>query len=85
LDRGLSLVGLWLRDVACVAEGVPQIAHHSDRLAELREDASVGPDAVRLRAAQEVVERTRASLQFNPNEELALDALGSRLARALRG
>jgi hypothetical protein len=39
---------------------------------------------VRLRAAQDLVEQTRASLQLHPNEELALDALGSRLARALR-
>lgn len=85
LDRGLSLVGLWLRDVACVAEGVAQLAHHSDRLEALREDAALVADSARLRAAQEIVEQTRGSLQFNPNEELALDALGSRLARVLRG
>ena len=84
LDRGLALVGLWLRDVACVAEGVPELAHHSDRMAALREDAALGQGVARLRAAQGLVEATRASLQFNPNEELALDALGSRLARTLR-
>ena len=84
LDRGLSLVGLWLRDVACLADGVPDIVHHSDRLAQLGQDAALVPDAARLRAGQEVVEQTRTSLQFNPNEELALDALGSRLARVLR-
>ena len=48
------------------------------------EDAALGQGAARLRAAQGLVEETRASLQFNPNEELALDALGSRLARTLR-
>jgi DNA polymerase-3 subunit delta' len=85
LDRGLSLVGLWLRDVACIVEGVPEIVHHSDRLAQLGEDATLVCDATRLRAAQDLVEETRTLLQFNPNEELALDALGSRLARALRG
>ena len=85
LDRGLSLVGLWLRDVACVADGVPEIVHHSDRRAELEEDAALVSDAPRLRAAQDLVEETRTSLQFNPNEELVLDALGSRLARGLRG
>lgn len=85
LDRGLSLVGLWLRDVACIADGAPEIVHHTDRLAALGEDAALVADAARLRAAQEHVEQTRASLQFNPNEELLLDALGSRLARALRG
>jgi DNA polymerase-3 subunit delta' len=84
LDRGLALVGLWLRDVACVADGVAELAHHSDRTGALREDAALGQGAGRLRAAQGLVEETRASLQFNPNEELALDALGSRLARTLR-
>ena len=53
--------------------------------AQLDEDAALGVEVVRLRDAQTRVEETRASLQFNPNEELALDALGSRLARALRG
>ena len=85
LDRGLSLVGLWLRDVACIRDGAPEIVHHADRLAELGEDAALVSDARRLRAAQDLVEETRTLLQFNPNEELALDALGSRLARALRG
>lgn len=85
LDRGLSLVGLWLRDVACVADGLPEIVHHSDRVCELREDAALVSDTTRLRAGQDLVEQTRTSLQFNPNEELALDALGSRLVRALRG
>ncbi len=84
LDRGLALIGLWLRDVACVADGAPELAHNSDRLDALRDDAAVGQGAARLRAAQGLVEETRASLQFNPSEELALDALGSRLARTLR-
>jgi DNA polymerase-3 subunit delta' len=85
LDRGLSLVGLWLRDVACLADGVPELVHNSDRGAELAQDVALVSDGARLRAGQDVVEQTRASLQFNPNEELALDALGSRLARTLRG
>ncbi|MEA2193692.1 MAG: polymerase subunit delta, partial [Solirubrobacteraceae bacterium] len=85
LDRGLALVGLWLRDVACAADGAQELAHHSDRLAALRDDAALGQGAARLREAQGLVEETRASLQFNPNEELALDALGARLARTLRG
>ncbi|MGH2900837.1 MAG: hypothetical protein ACRDMZ_19325, partial [Solirubrobacteraceae bacterium] len=77
--------GLWLRDVACVAAGAVDLVHNSDRAAQLREDVALVPDGARLRAAQELVEDTRCSLQFNPNEELTLDALGSRLARALRG
>lgn len=84
LDRGLSLIGLWLRDVACVSYGVPELAHHADRTELLDEDAALGIRSARLRAAHELVEATRCSLQLNPNEELALDALGSRLARALR-
>ena len=83
LDRGLALVGLWLRDVACAVDGVPELAHHSDRAAELAQDAALEISSERLRAAQDLVEQTRTSLQLNPNEELALDALGSRLARTL--
>jgi hypothetical protein len=85
LDRGLSLVGLWLRDVACLVDGVPELVHNSDRRAELAQDAALARDAAVLRAGQELVERTRTFLQFNPNEELALDALGSRLGRTLSG
>ncbi|MBW3609069.1 MAG: hypothetical protein KY463_12080, partial [Actinobacteria bacterium] len=62
----------------------PELAHHCDRLAALREDAELRQGAARVRAAHSLVEETRASLQFNPNEELALDALGARLARTLR-
>ncbi len=84
LDRGLALVGLWLRDVACIADGVPEIVLHADRVAALEEDAALGCASASLRSGQDLVEGTRASLQLHPNEELALDALGSRLARALR-
>jgi DNA polymerase-3 subunit delta' len=85
LDRGLALVGLWLRDVACVVDGAPELVHHSDRADALREDAARGVAAGALRDALALVEDTRAALELNPNEELALDALGSRLARALSG
>jgi len=83
LDRGLALVGLWLRDVACIVDGAPELVHHCDRLAELGEDAASGISAPALRAGVELVDATRASFEFHPAEELALDALGSRLARAL--
>jgi DNA polymerase-3 subunit delta' len=83
LDRGLTLVGLWLRDVACIVDGAPELVHHSDRLAELGEDAARGVSASALREGQELVDETRAAFELNPNEELALDALGSRLARVL--
>ncbi|MDX6689358.1 MAG: polymerase subunit delta [Solirubrobacteraceae bacterium] len=83
LDRGLALVGQWLRDVGCVVAGAPELVYHADRAGELREDAALGTEASRLHAGQELVEHARTTLQLNPNEELALDALGSRLARAL--
>ena len=50
LDRGLALVGLWLRDVACVVDGVPELVHHADRAGALREDAERGVAAAALRA-----------------------------------
>ena len=83
LDRGLALVGLWLRDVACLIDGAPELVHHTDRAEALREDAAAGVSAARLRAGQDVVEQTRAAFEYNPNEELLLDALGSRLGRTL--
>lgn len=85
LDRGLALVGLWLRDVACVLDGAAELVHHSDRRAGLDEDASRDVGAALLREGQGLVEKTRAALALNPNEELALDALGSRLARTFAG
>jgi DNA polymerase-3 subunit delta' len=85
LDHGLSLVGLWLRDLACVVDGVPELVFNTDRRDALSQDAGTAASAAALRAGQDLVEETRTFLQFNPNEELALDALGSRLERALRG
>src|SRR4051812_23532800 len=39
LEQALQLIGLWYRDLACVVAGAPELAHHSDRLPALREDA----------------------------------------------
>lgn len=82
LDHGLQLVGLWYRDAACVADGAEELVHHSDRIDALREDAA-GRSPHRLRAALVHVEDTRASLQLNPGEELALEAMALRVAREL--
>src|SRR5947208_3565062 len=82
LDHGLQLAGLWLRDVACVADGAEDVAHGCDRLAELRSDAA-GRDAHALRAGVDAVEDTRQRLVLNVSEELALEALAYRLARLL--
>src|SRR4051795_8366569 len=82
LDQGLRLTGLWLRDVAAIADGAEEVVHHTDRLAALREDAA-DADAHRLREGVALVDETRISFEVNPSEELALEALAYRLASAL--
>lgn len=82
LDLGLQLTGLWLRDLACVADGAPEVVHNADRLDQLREDAA-GRDAHRLRAGVDLVDDTRFRLQLNVTDELALEALAYRLADTL--
>jgi DNA polymerase III subunit delta' len=82
LDQGMQLIGLWYRDVAAVAEGAPEVVHAVDRLDALREDAA-SSDVHRLRHAVELVDEARAHLILYPTEELLLEALAYRLARAL--
>jgi DNA polymerase-3 subunit delta' len=81
LDQGLELAGLWFRDVACVADGAADLVHATDRLGALEEDAK-GRSAHRLWSAVALVDESRAAFILYPNEELLLEALGSRLARA---
>jgi DNA polymerase-3 subunit delta' len=83
LDQALQLAGLWFRDVAAVADGAPEVVHAVDRLEALAQDAQ-GRDPHRLRSAVERVDEARALLILNPSEELLLEALAYRLARALR-
>jgi len=78
LDLGLQVAGLWLRDVACVAWGAPEVVHHVDRADALAQDAA-GRDPQRLRAGVELVEDTRRRLRSNVSEELALEVLAYRL------
>jgi DNA polymerase-3 subunit delta' len=80
LDLGLTLAALGFRDLVCVAEGAPDAAFDAER-AHARADAARGRDPRRLRAAAEQCEDTRLSLEVNVTEDLALDALGFRLAR----
>ena len=80
LDHALELTGLWLRDVACVADGAPELAHNTDRADQLREDAE-GRTAAPLRKGQGLVEETRRRLDLNVGEELALEQLAYRLTR----
>jgi DNA polymerase III subunit delta' len=80
LDQGLELAGLWFRDAACIAEGVPDLVYATDRVGALTQDAE-GRAPHRLRAAVGLVDEARAAFILYPNEELLLETLASRLAR----
>ncbi len=82
LDEALSLVGLWFRDLACVADGAPELIAHTDRADAIADDAA-GRTAHRLRAAQAHVDDARSAFELNPSEELLLEALAIRLAQTL--
>ena len=82
LDHALQLTGLWYRDLACVADEAPELAFHSDRTAQLQEDAT--KPAHTFRQAQELVDDTRARLILNVSEELACEALAYRLEAILQ-
>ena len=83
LDLALTLAELSFRDLVCVAEGAPEAVLAVDSPPDLAGDAR-SRDARRLREAAERCEQTRQSLELNVTEELALSALGFRLA-ALTG
>ena len=83
LDHGLQLAGLWYRDLACVAAGAPELAHHADRAEELAERRR-GREPAALRAATELVDDFRARLALNVSYDLACEALAFRLERLLR-
>jgi len=82
LDQGLQLAGLWYRDLACVAAGAPELAHHADRAAELASDAE-GHGLATLREAAALVDDFRARLALNVSYDLACEALAFRLERLL--
>ena len=83
LELSLALAALTFRDLVCVAEGAPEAVLASDRTPALAERAR-SRDPRRLRAAAERCEDVRQSLELNVMEDLALSALGFRLA-ALTG
>jgi DNA polymerase-3 subunit delta' len=86
VDHGLQLAGLWLRDVACVKDGAPELIHHVDRAEQVQADAAETPaSGNQLRDAVGLVEEARTMQILNPSEELALEALASKLERTLRG
>jgi DNA polymerase-3 subunit delta' len=79
LDLGLTLAAVGFRDLVCLAEGADDAVLGSDRARALAE-AARGRDPRRLREAAERCEEVRQALELNVNEELALSALGFRLA-----
>jgi DNA polymerase III subunit delta' len=83
LDLALTLTGIAFRDLVCLAEETPDAVLASDRAAALAERAR-GRDSRRLREAAERCEDARQALELNVSEDLALSALGLRLA-ALTG
>jgi DNA polymerase-3 subunit delta' len=83
LDLALSLAGLAFRDLVCLAEQAPEAVLAADGAATLARHAE-GRDSRRLREAAERCEEVRRALELNVSEDLALSALGLRLA-ALAG
>jgi DNA polymerase-3 subunit delta' len=94
LDLGLRLLATWYRDLAATAAGAPDLAHNSDRLADLEAAAArlsqvaprsgaQSPAVSAARQAAELVQDTRRRLDLNVSEELALEALSFRLTQAL--
>ena len=79
LDLGLTLASLGFRDLVCLAEGADAAVLAGDRAPALAKRA-VGRDPRRLRQAAERCEEARQSLELNVTEDLALSALGFRLA-----
>jgi DNA polymerase III subunit delta' len=79
LDLGLSLVELWYRDAAMIAEGAHELLHATDRRAALEQTAAASTPTT-LHRAIELVADTRERLALNVTEELALEALAYRLA-----
>jgi DNA polymerase III subunit delta' len=83
LELGLTLTALTFRDLICIAEDAPEAVLSADRAPALAEQAR-SRDPRRLREAAERCEEVRQALELNVTEDLALSALGFRLA-ALAG
>jgi DNA polymerase III subunit delta' len=83
LELSLTLAALTFRDLICIAEDAPEAVLASDRASALAEQAR-SRDPRRLREAAERCEDVRQALELNVMEDVALSALGFRLA-ALAG
>ena len=83
LLASLDELAWWYRDVIAVAVGADDAVVHSDRLDELREDASSELVVGAERACEAVRETWRAFEEFNLAPGLALEALLVRLRAEL--
>jgi DNA polymerase-3 subunit delta' len=86
LDLGLTLAGLRFRDLLCLGEGaeaavLDRAGAEALAAAAPGEDERPAVDPRHLRVAAERCEDARMSLELNVSEDLALEALGFRLAR----
>jgi DNA polymerase III delta prime subunit len=79
----LEELEVWFRDLVVVAAGAESAAAHVDRLAELREDASVEQLRGAEAAAEAVRETWRLFEELQLQAGLALEALFVRLRREL--
>jgi DNA polymerase-3 subunit delta' len=77
LDMALQVSALWFSDLAALAWGAEDLVRNVDRVSELRADA--GAESGSLLRAVELIEETRRRFQLNVSEELACQALASRL------
>ena len=75
----------WYRDLVVVAAGAETAAAHVDRLAELREDATVEQLLGAEAAAEAVRETWRLFEELQLQAGLALEALFVKLHRELAG
>ena len=82
LDLGLELCAAWLRDLAAVAGGAPDVVFNSDRHEALARDAADRSQAALMNGVS-LVQQTRRGLDLNVSEELALEALFFRLESLL--
>jgi DNA polymerase-3 subunit delta' len=85
LLASLEELAAWYRDLVVVAVGAERAALHSDRIAQLSEDASVERLLGAERAAEVVRETWRGFEELNLSPQLALEALFIRLRRVLAG
>jgi DNA polymerase-3 subunit delta' len=83
LLASLEELAAWYRDLIAVAVGAEQTAVHSDRLAELTDDASRERILGAERAAEAIRETWRSFEEFNISASLALEALFVELRREL--